>query len=292
MIDIKAESKGLVTHGMTACAGCGLEVVYRRVLEVLGEDTIFVIPPGCAAAFCGTGRECATKLAGMQGNLENTAALASGIKAALHMKGNDHTTVLGFAGDGGTVDIGLQALSGAMERGEKILYICYDNEAYMNTGIQGSSSTPAGAWTTTTPGGKPQNRKDLIGICMAHNIPYCATASVAEIFDLQKKVEKAKEATKCGTAVIHVHAPCPTGWRYPSSKTIEIARKAILSHAWNLYEVADGKVSLTKKVPNPIDIEEYLSMQGRFKGITAEEKAYMAKAADNDYAKLAALSLV
>src|SRR5665647_3513282 len=135
MLDINHESKGLVSHGVSACAGCGLELIMRNVMDVLGEDTIIVIPPGCAALFSGFGKETALKIPGFQGNLENSAACAVGIRAALNAKGNTHTKVLAFAGDGGTADIGIQALSGAMERRDDIMYICYDNEAYMNTGI-------------------------------------------------------------------------------------------------------------------------------------------------------------
>ncbi|MBG0765397.1 MAG: DUF4342 domain-containing protein [Tissierellales bacterium] len=145
MFNIKHESKGLVSHGVSACAGCGLEIIMRKVMDVLGEDTIIIIPPGCSALFSGFGDESGLKIPGFQGNLENTAACASGVRAALKVKGNNHTNVLAFAGDGATVDIGLQSLSGVLERREKIMYICYDNEAYMNTGIQGSSSTPLSA---------------------------------------------------------------------------------------------------------------------------------------------------
>jgi pyruvate/2-oxoacid:ferredoxin oxidoreductase beta subunit len=195
MYSVVQDAKGMIAHGVSACAGCGVELIIRNVLDVLGPDTIIVIPPGCSALYCGYGSETGMKIAGFQGNLENTAAYAAGIKRGLEMQGNDHTTVLGFAGDGGTIDIGLQSLSGAVERGDKILYICYDNEAYMNTGIQGSSSTPLGASTTTTPYGKQTPRKDLLQIMIAHNVPYCASASVANIPDLRKKVKKAQETT-------------------------------------------------------------------------------------------------
>ena len=142
MYKLEHESKGAVSHGISTCAGCGLEIVMRNVLSVVGDDIILIIPPGCAALFSGCGIETSVKVAGYQCNLENVASTAAGVKASLLAQGNDHTTVIGFAGDGATVDIGIQALSGAMERRDKILYICYDNEAYMNTGIQGSSSTP------------------------------------------------------------------------------------------------------------------------------------------------------
>ena len=224
--------------------------------------------------FRGYGKETVTKIPGFQGNLENTAAYAAGIKAGYEMQGKD-VTVLGMAGDGATVDIGLQSLSGALERGDKILYICYDNEAYMNTGIQGSASTPTNAWTTTTPDGKRGFRKDLGKIVSAHRIPYLATASIGFVDDFSKKLEKAKEATKTGPAFIHLYAPCPTGWRSRPDKTVEIAKLAVSTRFWPLYEVVDGVVSLTKKVDKPKPLQEYFKLQGRFKGVTDEQAEAM-----------------
>lgn len=275
MHDIKHISKGLVPHGMSACAGCGLELLMRKVMDVLGEDTIMIIPPGCAASFSGFGKETAIKVPGYQGNLENTAAGAVGVRAALNAKGNTHTTVVGFAGDGGTVDIGIQALSGAMERRDKILYICYDNEAYMNTGIQASSSTPYMASTTTTPAGKPTGRKDLMQIAIAHDIPYAATASIYNLTDLKRKVQKAKDTD--GPSLLHVHTPCPTGWKYDPSKTVELARTAVQTGCWVLYEYEDGKVTINYKPKELAPIENYINLQGRFKGLTAEQKQDLQK---------------
>jgi len=285
MYDIKKESKGLISHGVTTCAGCGLELAIRKVLEIMGKDTIMVVPPGCAASFCGTGIESCVKIPVYQGNLENTAATCSGIRAGLDMQENYHTQVLGFAGDGATVDIGIQALSGAMERNERFVYVCYDNEAYMNTGIQSSSSTPAHAWTTTTPDGKNVERKNLFGIAMAHNVPYAATASIANPDDLQRKVAKAKEAN--GMALIHVHAPCPTGWGYDPAKSIEIARMAIKTRAWVLCEYEQGVFRLDKgqqKSAHPVG--EYLRLQKRFAGITEEICEGIQNIIDNNYKKL------
>lgn len=275
MHDIKHISKGLIPHGMSACAGCGLELLIRKVMDVLGEDTIIIIPPGCAASFSGYGKETAIKVPGYQGNLENTAASAVGVRAALNAKGNTHTTVVGFAGDGGTVDIGLQALSGAMERRDKILYICYDNEAYMNTGIQASSSTPYLASTTTTPAGKPTVRKDLMQIAIAHDIPYAATASIYNLPDLKKKVQKAKDTE--GPSLIHVHTPCPTGWRSDPSKTVELARAAVQTGCWVLYEYEDGKVTINYKPKELAPLEDYIKLQGRFKGLSAEQRDELQK---------------
>ena len=270
MLTYKVQPKGAVSPGINTCQGCMIDVIFRNVLDIMGEDTILVIPPGCAAQFSGCGPESSVTVPGIQGNLENSAAIAAGIAAGLKHQGNEHTQVVAIAGDGGTVDIGIQSLSGAMERNDNILYICYDNEAYMNTGVQGSSSTPLGASTTTTPAGKPVNNKDLIQIVMAHHVPYAATASVANLSDLRKKVQKAKEVKGC--RVLHIMSPCPTGWGYKMNKTVEVAREAIESGAWVLLEYENGKIKLGKKPSKLGDIENYFSLQKRFRGASEEEK--------------------
>lgn len=266
MYKLNSTSRGLVAHGVSTCAGCGLEVVIRKILAVLGKNTVIVIPPGCAALFSGFGNETTLKIPGIQGNLENTAAYAAGIKAGFEMQGRDDITVLGFAGDGATVDIGIQALSGMFERGDKVLYVCYDNEAYMNTGIQGSGSTPLMAYTTTTPAGKPAPRKNMLEIAAAHGIPYAASASVAYIEDLKKKVKKAKNAN--GPAYLHVHTPCPTGWQFDPALTIEVAKTAVQTGAWILMEIENGKTTLNRKLVKLKPVDTYLKLQGRFKHIT------------------------
>ncbi|OAA83599.1 thiamine pyrophosphate-dependent enzyme [Clostridium ljungdahlii] len=283
MHEIKHNSKGLIPHGVSACAGCGMELVIRNVLDVLGEDTIIIIPPGCSALFSGYGNETAIKIPGYQGNLENTAAGAAGVRAALNAMGNTHTTVVGFAGDGGTVDIGLQSLSGVLERRDKVLYICYDNEAYMNTGIQGSSSTPFLASTTTTPAGKPTGRKDLMQIAIAHDIPYAATASICNLTDLKKKVQKAKDTD--GPSLLHINTPCPTGWRYNPAKTIEVARAAVQTGCWVLFEYEDGKITINSKPKELKPVEEYIKLQGRFKGLSSEQREELQKYTTEHYEK-------
>lgn len=289
MYDIIKDCDGLVAHGVSACAGCGLELVIRNVLDVLGQDTVILIPPGCSALFCGFGAEAGMKIAGFQGNLENTAAVAAGVRAGLEMQGNHHTTVLAFAGDGATVDIGIQAFSGMVERGDRVLYVCYDNEAYMNTGIQSSSSTPLGASTTTTPGGKPVPRKDLLQIAIAHKIPYAATASVAYIPDLRKKVKKAQETN--GPSLLHIHASCPTGWGYPPAKSIEVCRQAVKTGAWVLYEYEAGGIRVNVKLKALEPVETYLAMQGRFKGASQEDRALIQETVSRHYEALAAASV-
>ncbi len=281
MYDIQHESKGLVSHGVNTC---GLETIIRNTLEVLGEDTIILIPPGCAALFSGYGNETALKIPGFQGNLENTAACAAGVRAALNAKGNKDTNVLAFAGDGATVDIGLQSLSGVLERGDNIIYICYDNEAYMNTGVQGSSSTPNYASTTTTPSGKITEKKNLLQIAVAHNIPYAASASIHNLKDFKNKVQKAMETQ--GPSLIHIQTPCPTGWRYNPAKSVELARLAVETGAWVLYEYEDGKYRINKKLKELKAIEEYISIQGRFKHLSEEDIVKMQESVQANYDKL------
>ena len=259
---MRLETDTLVSHGVSTCAGCGLELAVRHILEVLGDNTVIVIPPGCAALFSGFGEETALRIPGIQGNLENSAAIAAGIRAGFEVQGREGITVLALAGDGATVDIGLQALSGVFERGDRVLYVCYDNEAYMNTGIQGSGSTPLGARTTTTPGGKDRPRKDMVAIAAAHRIPYVASASVGYIKDLRKKVKKAQEAA--GPSYIHIHTPCPTGWFYDPARTIEVARLAVQTGVWPLYEIEDGRRRITVSVSRLRPVAEYLRLQGRF----------------------------
>lgn len=260
--------KGFLASGITTCEGCAMELIARIVFEAAGENTVAVIPPGCGAILAGYNGETPLELPVVMSNLEATAAFASGIRAGLDILGKPEVRVLGFAGDGGTADIGLQSLSGAVERNERITYICYDNEAYMNTGIQGSGSTPLGAWTTTTPGGKPSPRKDLARIMAAHHILYAATASVAYPEDLTRKVEKAFSVE--GASFIHVHSPCPTGWRFPPHKTIEVARMAVQTGMWQLYEVEEGKITFNLRPRELRPVADYLSLQGRFKGLEPE----------------------
>lgn len=281
-------SADLLSPGLTCCSGCAMELVFRHVLKALGDDIILVIPPGCAAVFCGYGNECGTRLPVFQGNLENSAAYAAGISRGLLRQGNDHTKVVAFAGDGATLDIGLQALSGMMERNDNVLYICYDNEAYMNTGIQGSSSTPMGAWSTTTPGGKPEAKKDLLRIAMAHGIPYCASASAAYLADLSKKVKKGREIK--GSALIHVQCPCPTGWGYPTEKSVEVARAAVQSGAWILYEYQDGQVKNFFRLKNRIPVSAYTKLQKRFAGMDEATQEKLQSLVDREYAFMEQIS--
>jgi pyruvate ferredoxin oxidoreductase beta subunit len=227
---------------------------------------------------------------------EATGATCSGIVAALKIRGLEDITVVGWAGDGGTVDIGIQALSGAAERETNFIYVCYDNEAYGNTGLQRSGATPYGAWTTTTPTGKKERKKDMPLIMAAHRIPYVATACPSYPIDFVNKLRKAKE-TK-GTKYIHVLAPCPTGWRYDASKTVEVGRLAVQTGMWALYEIENGKFRLNPPSDRLIDkskrkpVKDYLSMQERFRHLTEADIERIQAWVDEDwefYRKLASL---
>ena len=261
----------LVASGHVACPGCGGSLAMRLVLKALGPKTMIALPACCWTIISGPWPQSALGVPLLHMAFEATAATASGIRAALDMQGDKDTTVLAWAGDGGTFDIGLQALSGAAERNEDILYVCYDNEAYMNTGIQRSSATPWGAWTTTTPTGTPKShpKKDMIGILAAHRIPYAATSTVAHPVDLVEKVTKAKAIR--GTKFLHVLAPCPPGWKVSDEETIDLARQAVRTRVFPLFEVENGqRWRFTADHPGD-PVEPYLRRQGRFRHLTPEQ---------------------
>jgi pyruvate/2-oxoacid:ferredoxin oxidoreductase beta subunit len=235
--------------------------------------------------FSGVGGETCVQIPGYQCNLENTAASAAGIRVGLDMQGKHDINVVGWAGDGGTIDIGLQALSGALERRDRIIYVCVDNEAYMNTGIQASGSTPFAASTTTTPGGKPTTRKDMMQIVAAHKIPYAATCSIAYVEDMVKKVKKAQSCG--GPAYLQVLGTCPTGWFYESDQSVYLARLAVQTLVWPLYEVVDGtQYRITYKVAKPLPVGEYLKSQGRFSKVSEQQIVQIQQQVENDYAQL------
>ncbi len=258
----------MMASGHLACPGCGGSLAMRLVLKVLGPKTIVSLPACCWTIVAGPYPQSSLGVPLFHTAFETAASTASGIRAALDMQGDTDTTVVAWAGDGGTFDIGLQALSGAAERNEDILYVCYDNEAYMNTGIQRSSSTPWGAWTTTTPAGTPKShpKKDMLAILASHGVPYAATASIAFPADLVEKVKKAK-AVK-GTRFLHVLAPCPPGWRSSDEETIDLARQAVNTRVFPLVEVIDGQHwHFTYDHPGD-PVEPYVRRQGRFKHLT------------------------
>jgi pyruvate/2-oxoacid:ferredoxin oxidoreductase beta subunit len=273
----------LVHPGHVGCPGCGATIAMRFVLKALGEKTIMVLPACCWSVIAGPYPQSALKIPVIHAAFETGGATATGVRAALDMLGDTETTVLTWAGDGGTFDIGFQALSGAVERNENFLYVCYDNEAYMNTGIQRSSSTPYGAWTTTTTGQdwKRLRKKNIVEVLVAHRIPYVATASIAYPDDLLRKAQKAKE-TK-GSKFLHVYASCPTGWRIPSEMSVKIARMAVQTNIFPLYEVEDGLRYTINYKPREYLVREYFRLQGRFKHLTDSDLDQIQQMVNEDW---------
>ncbi|MEM3304099.1 MAG: 3-methyl-2-oxobutanoate dehydrogenase subunit beta [Thermoplasmata archaeon] len=260
--------------GHTACLGCGATLAMRYTLKALGKNTIVTIPACCWAVIPGVFPSRALEVPLLYTAFEVTGAAVSGIRQALDVQGISDVNVVGFAGDGGTADIGIQSLSGAVERGEDIFYIMYDNEAYMNTGIQRSSSTPKGAWTTTTQVGKirdwkKEKKKNMVEIMAAHGIPYTATASIAFPEDYIKKLEKGKKIK--GPKFYHVFSTCPTGWLVSPNKSVEVARLAVESKIFPLYEVENGVYNITYYPKKDVKIKDYFSLQGRFRHLTDDE---------------------
>ncbi|QOR36747.1 pyruvate synthase subunit beta [Clostridium sp. 'deep sea'] len=255
-------------YGHKACGGCGESLAIRLAMKVLGERTFAALPAGCMSAVSFIYPNMAFTNNAIITPFASTGAVASGMSVGLKALGIKETQTVGFAGDGGTADIGLQALSGAIDRNDDIIYICNDNEAYMNTGIQKSGLTPYGTRTTTSPAGDnlPGSitmKKNMFEIVAAHGIAYAATASVGYLEDFMNKVEKAKN-TK-GTSYIHVIAPCPTGWGHASDITISLAKLAVDSGLWYLAEYEKGEFSLNRNPKEFASVEDYLKVQGRFK---------------------------
>jgi pyruvate ferredoxin oxidoreductase beta subunit len=250
--------------GHKACAGCGGSLAVRIALKVLGERAVAVLPAGCMSAVGFNFPQLAFTNNAFIAPFAATASVMTGIEAGLRRRGMKNVQVVGFAGDGGTADIGLQALSGAIDRGDNILYICYDNEAYMNTGIQKSGLTPRGARTTTTPHkGSGRPKKDMPAIVAANGVVYAASASIGYLDDYMRKIKKA--AGIAGTKYIHVLAPCPTGWGVKTDETVEIAREAVDVGFWRLREYENGTWITNRAPSRPQDLERHIKRQGRFK---------------------------
>ncbi|MCS7131246.1 MAG: pyruvate synthase subunit PorB [Hadesarchaea archaeon] len=273
----------LLAPGHRACAGCGCVLAMRYLLKALGRNIIISMATGCMEVVTTPYPETSWRVPWIHSAFENAAATAAGIAAGLKALGKKGIKSVAIAGDGGTADIGLQALSGAVERGDNVLFCCYDNEAYQNTGIQRSGATPFGAWTTTTPIGKVKRgedrpKKDIPAIIAAHGAPYVATASVAYPLDFINKLRKA--AAIEGPTYVHVHAPCVPGWRIETSKTIEVARLAVLTGSWVLYEIERGQLRVTFKPPKRRPVADYLRLQGRFRHLTDEEIAQIQRMVD------------
>ncbi len=287
--------KDTFAPGHRACIGCGEALAVRLACKALGQNVIITSATGCMEIVSSPLPTTSWKVPWIHTLFENSAAVASGIESGLKMlmkKGRiaqQDITVVAMAGDGGTSDIGLQALSGAMERGHNFLYLCFDNEAYMNTGIQRSSATPYGAATTTSPVGKQSIgqmswKKNMPAIAAAHNIPYVATACPSYPFDLIEKVEKGAKTP--GPAYVHILSVCPTGWRCPTDLSVRIGRLAVETGVFPLYEVENGKYKLNFDFPELRPVTDYMKLQGRFRHLSADILEKIQKRVTADYTEL------
>lgn len=272
-VQSRLERTNSLNSGHRACQGCGEALGARYAIDAAMRATrnqlIAINATGCLEVFSSPYPESSWKIPWMHSVFGNAPAVASGVAAALRAKGRPEIRVIAQGGDGGTVDIGFGCLSGMFDRNDDVLYICYDNEAYMNTGVQRSGSTPPTAHTMTTqavgqhPGNPFGTGKDLPQIAMAHRIPFVATASVSDLHDLESKVTRAMGI--CGARYIHIHVPCPLGWISEPSRTIQVARMAVESGLFPLYEAEYGKVTNRTRIRRKVPVERYLELQGRFK---------------------------
>jgi pyruvate ferredoxin oxidoreductase beta subunit len=289
----------LLAPGHRACQGCGEVLALRMAMKALGKNVIVCMATGCMEIITTPYPQTAWKVPWIHIAFENPASVASGIESAmkvLRRKGKiskKHVDILAVGGDGATSDIGLGWISGAFERGHDFTYICLDNEAYMNTGVQRSSCTPYGAMTTTSPPGKKSIgqvtwKKNVPAIAVAHNIPYVATASPAYFLDLMNKVKKA--ALVKGPAYIHIYSPCPTGWGSAPERSIEFAKLVVETRVFPLYEVIEGRYIMSRKITKPKPVQEYLKGQRRFRHLDEEHIAYIQQRVNADYEKLIRLS--
>jgi len=281
--------------GHRACIGCGEALAVRLACKALGQNVIIVNATGCMEIVSSPLPYTSWYVPWIHTLFENTAAVASGVESAMKVmnrKGirlREDVRVVAMAGDGGTSDIGLQALSGALERGHNFLYICFDNEAYMNTGIQRSSATPYGASTTTSPAGKVSIgqvtwKKNMPAIAAAHNIPYVATACPSYPFDLMSKIQKGIDTA--GPAYIHILSVCPTGWRCPTDLTVRIGRLAVETGIFPLYEVEDGQYRLNFDFPKLRPVTDYMKLQGRFRHLSPGDIDKIQARVNEEYEKL------
>ncbi|MEM3750492.1 MAG: 3-methyl-2-oxobutanoate dehydrogenase subunit beta [Candidatus Jordarchaeales archaeon] len=287
-------SEEYVLPGNSACQGCGSTLALRWVLKALGKKTVIVNPASCGCVYVGLYPRTAVSVPYIQMAFAAGPAAASGMVGGLEAQGKKDVTVICWAGDGGTADIGVSSLSGSAERNTNYIYFCYDNEAYMNTGTQRSGSTPAGAWTTTTPLGKKESKKDMALIMAAHRVPYVATSCSSYPADLYEKTKKAKLIQ--GMRYIHILTPCPPGWRFDTGLAVKIGRLAVQSGMWLLYEVENGVFRLSppsrKILENPekrVPVKEYIRAQGRFRGMSENEITLLQEMIDSKLEKVAEL---
>ena len=270
--------------GHAACPGCVEALAMRVILNKVGDNAIAVVPPSCTAVICGPHPNSSVKIPVYHTTLEASAASASGVRRSLNAQGKEDTIVLVMAGDGGTYDIGFQALSSAVERNEDILYICFDNEGYMNTGGQKSSSTPLHAATGSTPAGKLSKKKNMIEILAAHEVPYVATATPGHLDDLGRKMDKAIGIK--GFRFIAVHIPCLDGWGLPDNMGVTSARLAVECGMFPLYEVENGvRYTLNWKTKDK-PVGEYLKMQKRYRHLSEDALHAVQEAVDTDWERL------
>ncbi|MGQ9677061.1 MAG: thiamine pyrophosphate-dependent enzyme [Chloroflexota bacterium] len=271
-----SQREALFAPGHRACPGCGMALAVRHILDATGKNVIVVTPTGCLETFGSPYGYSPWRVPWIHHLFENGPSIASGVAAALRVQKRDHIRVIVIAGDGATFDIGFGALSGMLERGDDVLYICVDNGAYMNTGGQRSGATPLYATTTTHPSGrvsmgKTERKKDLPSIVAAHGVPYVATASVAYLKDLQRKVKKAMEYR--GARYIQVDTPCPSVWGFSSELTMEVGRLGVACGLVPLYEIIEGKLAGVRKIGKKAPVTDYLRMQGRFKHLFTDGDA-------------------
>jgi pyruvate/2-oxoacid:ferredoxin oxidoreductase beta subunit len=255
--------------GHTACPGCGHAMGMRMVLRALGNRAVVVVVPSCVSVVSGPYPHAALNVPVFHSAFEVAAPTAAGISNALKVQGTPDIPVLAFAGDGGTFDIGLQSLSGAADRNEDIIYVCMDNEGYMNTGIQVSSATPRFAWTGTSPTGNTRRKKQIMEIMAAHRIPYAATACIGFPDDLTDKVKRAKDMR--GTRFIHILSPCPTGWKIDEHMSPKVAVAAVETNIFPLYEIFDGLRYVINHESESLPVETYLDLQGRYRHLGPDD---------------------
>ncbi|MFP3250315.1 MAG: 3-methyl-2-oxobutanoate dehydrogenase subunit beta [Thermoproteus sp.] len=281
-IDLLPKTK-YVVPGNSACAGCGMMIGLKVLGMALGEEAVLSIPASCASVVQGLGPKSGVALPILNVPFASAASVATGMSEAFRQLGVKGQAVV-WAGDGGTADIGFAAVSAAAERNSDVLYIMYDNEAYMNTGIQRSSETPKGAWTTTTPTGKREAKKDVALILLAHGVPYVATANIAYPQDFYRKIKRASEIR--GFKFIHLFAPCPPGWLFDPSLTVEVARKAVETGVFILWEYDNGELKLNPPSSALVDksrrkpLVEYLKLQGRYAHLSEDQIKQMEEEID------------
>jgi len=297
IFDYFTEKEDQFSGGLSWCAGCVMELTARFIPKILGKDIVLVGCPSCSAVVL-YGQNAGTwhKLAYYSCLMTGVASSATGISRMLRRTGNDATVVC-FTGDGCAADVGFQPLSGAAERNEHIIYICYDNEGYMNTGYQRSSTTPYLASTSTTPTGiaskgKPTPAKNMPLLMALHGVPYVATATLSNLEDFAKKLLTAKEKTKEGFAYLHVFAPCVMGWRFDSSLSIQVCRTAVRTNYFPLWEAVNGKFRITQEVDNPRPVQELTKMVRKFSHLKEDDISKLQQMVDERFTFLKALCAI